>query len=233
MAVIIIAIITTLSIVLGNIMKEKTMTQIDLLARENANKAGNYIETMVTKSTSIADSIETLIDGNVSDTQFIAIAQSNLKKALDDDRIFGTYIALEPNGILDNTPNGASYYFFKNGNVIEFEDNIEDYEIYSSQDYYIGSRDTKSTYFTDPYEYTLQSGDNVLLMTLSVPLYDSTSRFMGVVNCDVLVPTIDEIDYDMGGFKTAYSYILNNNGIYLAHSADNERAGAAYWLVYH
>ncbi|MEY8356101.1 methyl-accepting chemotaxis protein [Lachnospiraceae bacterium 54-53] len=51
---------------------------------------------------------------------------------------------------------------------------------------------------------------------------------MGVTNCDIRADRINLLEYDMGGYKSAYNYILSRKGTYIADSSDSSRIGSAF-----
>ena len=66
------------------------------------------------------------------------------------------------------------------------------------------------------------------LISISNPILDASGQFVGVATCDVMLDTINQIQFDMGGYGTAYSYVLTDQGTYLSHSADQTLAGTRY-----
>ena len=49
---------------------------------------------------------------------------------------------------------------------------------------------------TEPYQFTLSSGETVWLLTVSQPILSSSGEFLGVSNADILAKTIDDLDYN-------------------------------------
>lgn len=74
----------------------------------------------------------------------------------------------------------------------------------------------------------LTTGETVWLITVSSPILDENGTFLGVATCDVLADTIKNLKYDMGGYKTAYSYILTEEGTYVADSAKADNVGTVF-----
>lgn len=104
-------------------------------------------------------------------------------------------------------------------------DILNDYDVYSTGDYYTGARDSKNTYITEPYPYKLTTGETVYLITLSTPVTDNSGKFLGVANCDILAESINSIDFNNGNYNTAYSTILSSQGMYIADSVDGTKLG--------
>lgn len=223
--VVMIIICIVLGILLYNLMSETVKTEINYIDEANANKAQAYLDKMYTLSNSLSQEVARYInlDNEIAKNMLI----DSLKGALDDDNIFSTYFAFEPNKYFENTPNGLSYYAFRDGSKINM-DILNDYDIYSTADYYATARDNMSTHITEPYSYELTTGETVWLITLSSPILDEYGKFIGVANCDILTSSISNLSYDLGNFETAYSYILTEAGTYIAHTSNNEVIGSTY-----
>ncbi|MDD2569463.1 MAG: methyl-accepting chemotaxis protein [Clostridia bacterium] len=63
---------------------------------------------------------------------------------------------------------------------------------------------------------------------MSTPILDANGKFIGVANCDIKLDTIRDLEYNLGDYKTSYSYILNKQGVYLANTADSNLVGSNY-----
>lgn len=148
-------------------------------------------------------------------------------KTLSDQRIFGVYLALEPNTYYKNTGDGYSFYAYRSESADIVYENYA-YADYKDGEFYTASQQSLQPEVSEPYEWTLTNGDVIWLISISVPLLDKNGDFIGVTNCDVTVDTVANLSYDMGGYQTAYSYILTDNGNYVVHSADKSKYGSAY-----
>lgn len=198
-------------------------SEVSHLAEMNASKVYSYLENMNAFSHALSKEVRHYSELNRTDAEPILV--ETLKGVLENDKIFGAYFAFEPNRYFPETPNGLSYYAYRDGSKINV-DILNDYDVYSTGDYYTGARDSKNTYITEPYPYKLTTGETVYLITLSTPVTDSQGAFLGVANCDILAESINSIDFDNGGFETAYSTILSSQGMYIADSGDTEKLGS-------
>lgn len=215
----------SLNIVLNSIISTNIKTEINYIASHNAKVAQSYLENMQTASKALALEVNRYkkLDKKSADVML----KESLEGILQDERIFSTYFAFEPNKYFPNTPNGLSYYAFHDGSNIKM-DVFEDYSTYSTGDYYAPTKNSLSTTITEPYSYELSTGETVWLVTLSNPIFDNSGNFIGVANCDILTSTISLLEYDLGNFDTSYSYILTNAGNYIAHSGDDTKIGTNY-----
>lgn len=197
--------------------------EVNDLAQMNAAKVYSYLENMKAFSHSLSKEVRHYSKLPRADAQPILI--ETLTGVLEDDKIFGAYFAFEPNLYFPDTPDGLSYYAYRNNGQVSV-DILNDFETYHTGAYYTGARDSKKTYITEPYPYELSNGSTVYLITLSTPLIDNSGQFLGVANCDILADSINGIDFNNGGYKTAYSTILSQEGMYIADSADHEKLGS-------
>ena len=196
--------------------------EVNYLAQMNAAKVSSYLETMNAFSQALSKEVRRYSYLNREDSEPILI--ETLKGVLENDKIFGAYFAFEPDRYFPETPDGLSYYAYRNNDKV-LVDILMDYDLYSTGDYYVGARDTNKTYVTEPYAYELTTGETVWLVTLSTPVTDKNGRFIGVANCDILAESINSIAFNDGNYKTAYSTILSEQGMYIAESFDKSKLG--------
>ncbi len=216
--------------VLTSYMTDRSHEDITALARNNAQLARDYFEAMQTQSRTLAmmlSKMEEDVKGNSDSNNVIPVIRSVLSGALEDSRIFGAYAAFEPNKFFPYTPDGLSFYAYRDGGTVK-QETLYDYKDYSTADYYTIAVETKRAYITEPYEYTLSNGQKVWLVSISNPIINAAGECVGVTNCDIVIDTINKLDYDMGKLTTAYQFILTGDKHYIAHSQKPELIGAAY-----
>lgn len=214
-----------ISVTLTATITAMTEQKIALLANKNASIASEYLNALEQRASTLADTVlsyKLLSEGESKD-----LTKDVFTRALGDIHLFGVYAAFEPNTYYKNTEDGYSFYAYRNEkNEIIYEN--YGYADYKDGEFYTAAKSTLKPSSTEPYSWTLTNGEVIWLVTISVPLVDSYGAFIGVVNCDVSVDTINSLKYDMGGYKTAYSYILTSNGNYVIHSSDKTKAGTLY-----
>jgi len=227
-SVVMLVICLALNILLNSMISADVKSEISYIAKHNANIAQSYLENLQTTSKALAMEVNRYksLDRESSEKML----KSSLTQILRDERIFSAYYAFEPDRFFEDTPEGLSYYAFRDGSNIVM-DIYNDYSTYSSGDYYAPARETLSTHITEPYSYELSNGETVWLVTLSNPILDEKGNFIGVANCDILTDAISGLEYDRGNYETAYSYILTNGASYISHSGDSSKVGTAYESV--
>lgn len=219
----------TLGLLLNSVISKQVHTEINYIAMNNSSQVAAYLNTMDSLSSSLANELNRyqVLDSYTSKK----LINRALLTILDQEPdIFSTYCAFEPDKYYVNTPDGLSYYAYRNGSDIAV-DVLTDYDVYSAGDYYAETKQLKSAHITEPYAYELTSGKTVWLVTISNPILDDDGEFLGVANCDILVDTIAGLNLSTGDYDTAYSYILTNQGTYIANTADSSVVGSSFRVL--
>lgn len=217
--------ISVLAVTLTSLTNGLIEKQVGYLASENAATAGEYLQAMQDSSKAMSQEFQRymLLDNANADMMI----KKALHAALDDPRIFSAYFAVEPNKYFPNTPDGLSYYVYRNGDAIML-DTANDYETYRYGDYYAPSQGSLAPHITEPYSYQLSNGETVWLVSISNPIVDHNGTFIGVANCDILTDTLNNLPYDTNNYKTAYCFLLTNNNNYVMHTADHSMFGTQF-----
>lgn len=223
--VVMVLMVSVLAVALTNLTNGMIEKQVDFLATKNASIAGEYLNTMQKTSDALSQEFERYLFLDTANAEMMV--KKALHSVLDDPRIFSTYFAAEPNRYFPNTPNGLSYYVYRDGDRL-LMDVGNDYATYRDGDYYATSKETLSAHITEPYSYQLSNGETVWLITISNPIFDHNGTFIGVANCDILTDTLNNLPYDTNNYKTAYSFILTNNQNHVTHTADRSLFGTQF-----
>ncbi|MDD4571711.1 MAG: methyl-accepting chemotaxis protein [Clostridia bacterium] len=223
--VVMVAICIVLSLILSQKVTGYVQDKIEIIAKGNADEAVKYLENMEAKANALAHEVARYknFDKETSEKTM----KEALSSILKDDRIFSAYISLEPNLYYPNTPNGQGYYAFRDGSDIKL-DIMQVYDLDSTADYYALAKSTNTVHVTEPYEYTLSTGETIWLISMSCPILDKNGKFLGVTNCDIKTDTLNSLEYDLGGYKTSYSSILTGKGKYVANTADKSLMGSTF-----
>lgn len=211
----------------SNVVTKDANTNIMSTAAQNADLAANYLNTMQVRSDSLAKALSKLDGLNLDPEEKKQLVHDIMGSTLEDDRIFSVYTAWEPNAFFSDTPDGQSFYDYRDGSTIR-SDVLNDYQTYRDGDYYATSKQTGKPHVTEPYEYTLTNGKTIWLITISNPIFSASGKFLGVANCDIQTDTINGLEYETGGYKNSFSYILSNAGTYLANTQDPGKMGSVY-----
>jgi methyl-accepting chemotaxis protein len=199
------------------------------LAQQNADLAANYLNTMEVRSDSLAKALTELEGLKLAPDEKKQLVHAIMSGVLKDDRIFSVYTAWEPNAFFSNTPDGQSFYDYRDGDSIK-TDILNNYQTYKDEDYYATSKQSGNPHITEPYEYTLSNSKTIWLISISNPIFSKSGDVLGVVTCDIQTDTINGLDYETGGYDSSFSYILSNAGSYLANTRDPDKMGTSYGI---
>ncbi len=222
-----IAVLVAASTVLsGSIVYALTESEVTHIAQQNALEAHSYFSSMLVYSKSLADTLLEVHEQGLAQSSADAMIMDAAKKAAASGQVFSAEFDFEPNALYPDTPNGLSYYAYDEDGKVSVE-LANDYADYSSEDYYTAARDSLRAHITEPYQYTLSSGETVWLITLSEPIIDQSGTFIGVASCDILDETLRDLEYTMGDYEHSYVSITTSSMNYLTQTADPTLAGTA------
>lgn len=220
--IVIIAMCGALSTLSGITVKNLVKEEIASIADSNSQEVISYFNNMLIFSQALSYEVERY--HSLDQASADKMLRQSLQDTLKNDKIFSAYYAFEPNAYFPNTPNGLSYYAFKDGSSTMM-DVYNDYDVYSTGDYYAPTKEKLKTHVTAPYSYQLSTGETVWLVTLSSPILDANGKFIGVANCDILTNSFGDLHYDTGGYKSSCSYIVTQDGTCVANTADKKSIG--------
>ena len=221
--IVIVAMCSCLSLLAGTTVTKMTEKELNYIADGNAKEVQSYLDSMLVFSQALSLEVQRYQALNTEEAN--KMLKESLQGVLNNNKIFSAYYAFEPNKYMPNTPNGLSYYAFRDGSGIGF-DVLNDFDTYGNEDYYLPAKNQLSVHVTEPYEYQLSTGEKVWLITLSSPIVNKNGEFLGVANCDIDMSSIAGINYANGGYKSSYSYIVTSNGTCLAHTIDKGIVGS-------
>lgn len=212
-----------LAVITETTVKRMTKQELKYIAGHNAKEVDSYLNNMLLFSRALSVEVKRYKGLEAETAKYVLI--DSLKSVLNDEKIFSAYYAFEPDVYFMNTPDGVSYYAYRNGNDIGIEV-LKDYASYGTADYYLPAKETLNTHVTEPYKWELANGETVTLITLSTPIIDDKGNFMGVANCDIDVDYLLKLDYQKGDFTKAYHYISTKEGKNIVHSLGGNRFAA-------
>lgn len=215
----------SVNIMLNSLVSNNVNTEISYISQLNSNLAQSYLENLSFTAQRLSGLV---LNFKAFDKEkSSAMLEKTLKDALANKDIFGAYFAFEPNAYFPSTPNGLSYYAFRDGSSIGI-DILNDYEDYSNGSYYAEVKKSLKPAMTEPYSYTLSNGQFVFLVTVSFPILDDSGKFLGIASCDIETSVLSSLAYDFGGFESAYVSMITGEGNYIAHTADSSKLGTNY-----
>lgn len=145
---------------------------------------------------------------------------------LDNKDILGIWTCWEPNALdgLDkqfiNQPGSDAsgrfipYWVCIDGNITLTS--RVNYDQEGIGDYYLHVKNSGQETVLNPYEYEI-GGQKILVTTLAVPIKDKNDKVVGVAGIDVKLNDLKNIEFDKGGYDSAYSFLASNNGTIVYH----------------
>jgi methyl-accepting chemotaxis protein len=208
-------------------------TQLKALAEKDAQTVQAQLEAPLQTARTLAGSFQTLQDLDAATRRAVYTASmEGILKA--NPNYLGVWACFAPNALdgLDaqyvNTPasDGTGRfipYWHWSGADTKLEA-LVDYETPGVGDYYLLAKNSGHETILEPYQYEID-GKVVLLTSVAVPVKDASGAVIGVVGADITLAKLQEMQLDIGGYKSAYGYAVSNGGMYFIHS-DPEAVGA-------
>ncbi|MDD4843723.1 MAG: methyl-accepting chemotaxis protein [Anaerotignum sp.] len=226
---IIFVVIGAISISLGAMTRKEVAKQVQkeitYIADANAAGVSVYLQNMYVFSLSLASEVGRYQRLDQEQAELMLI--DSLESVLTDDKVFSAYFAFEPNMFFPDTPDGLSYYLYRDGSSTILDVN-QDYDIYGTADYYAPAKQKMSTHITEPYSYQLSNGQTAWLVTVCSPIKDGAGNFIGIASCDILTDSVDTLAYNDGGYESAHTYVMTGKGAFIADNLDKERIGQTF-----
>ena len=102
-----------LNILLNSIISGDVKSEISYISKHNANIAQAYLENLQTTSKALAMEVNRYRSLDKESAE--RMLKNSFTEILKDDRIFSAYYAFEPDRFFEDTPQGLSYYAFRDG----------------------------------------------------------------------------------------------------------------------
>lgn len=132
----------------------------------------------------------------------------------NNDEVFGTCVAFEPNAYYKDSTYYAPYIFKKNGKI-QWVNPTDTTNHYFSMDWYLIPKTLNKPIWIEPYYDEGSSGGNIVLATYSVPFYsfDGTNETMkGIIAVDISVDWLSKMVSSIKLFDESYSMLVSENG---------------------
>lgn len=202
------AIVICITVMSVNNISDNTDSNIESYAVNN----GILVQSSISDSADILNLVESSLKTYIGDARSASEnSVSNLfRSALGTKNIFGMYLITEPSGYFAETPKGYSLYIYDMDGI---KSKVQyNYDEYKDLDYYVLAKEEGITHVTEPYDRTLSDGSKTRVVSIAKPIYNGSGKFVGVVTCDVSIDTLRALNYDIGGYETAYSQVLTSDG---------------------
>lgn len=134
----------------------------------------------------------------------------------ENDEVFGSAIAFNPEGHGSEKIYSAPYVHRKHDQLIEKDIGEENYR-YDVWDWFTLPRDMGQAIWTEP--YFDEGGGNALMVTYAVPVYrkDDPERLWAVVTCDVSLDWVSNLLGTLRLGPRGYAMLISENGRFISH----------------
>lgn len=190
------------------------------LARHEAYKAKNRLETAMTASRTLAQNLAALRQANPDR----AVADALLRRMLADNPDFlGVWSGWEPNAFdgrdsqYRNAPHhdGSGRYvpYWNRGAGTLQAEPLVDYDKPGAGDYYQLPKASRNETLIEPYLYSV-AGTETLITTVVVPILQD-GQFLGVAGVDIALADYQKEVSAIRPYEVGYASLLSNTGIYV------------------
>lgn len=209
----------------ANSTKDSVRKHVDTIAQKSSELISADLEGTLDLALEVADQLKGF--DQMEDDYKRMYADSYLKNFLEENsHLNGVWACFEENAFdgldlkhkyttdSDSTGRYIPHYTWLDGKIKRFP--VEDYKTEGIGDFYLVPQTTGREAITDPYEYEI-GGKKSLLTTLSVPIKNDKEEVIGVVGVDISLTNLQKLEYDKGGYESAYMCIVSNGGILVSH----------------
>jgi sigma-B regulation protein RsbU (phosphoserine phosphatase) len=141
-----------------------------------------------------------------------------LKKMVERcPEVYGSTIAYEPY-MFSKDKYYFAPYFYKKGNILQYKDIGSPEYDYFKMDWYSQPKKLNRGVWGDP--YFDEGGGDILMVSYGLPFYKRINGkrvLCGVIDGDISLDWLVKLISKTKVFKTGYTFVLSNKGIFLAH----------------
>lgn len=151
---------------------------------------------------------------DVEEKELLKILNAVVK---NNDELFGSCIAFEPNSFINDKEQFAPYYYRTEEGIKYKELGLTDYN-YFIWDWYNTPKQKGISVWSEP--YLDEGGGDVIMATYSIPFYADTGnnrKFAGVVTADISLSWLERLIDSINIYETGYAFIVSNNGTIITH----------------
>jgi len=196
-----------------------------LLLNESRQVAMHLTNTTITKIGEVLKSIQKIPLRLVYIIEKTDVEEEELIKMLNavvknNDELFGSCIAFEPNSFVNDQEQFAPYFYRTEEGIKYKELGHTDYN-YFNWDWYKIPKEQGISIWSEP--YLDEGGGDVIMATYSIPFYADTGsnrKFAGVVTADMSLTWLETLIDSIKIYESGYAFIVSNNGTIITHPQD-------------
>ena len=216
-------IIATSVLCIGGLVVSEILT-IKELDKSVTKDAGEVLKIQIKDVEKILAEVETatedmvwVVKENLDNADFMYHIGQRMMEC--NPGISGVAVAFEPYFYKDKGKWFGPYVSLgSDEKFVSYQCGTEDYD-YFKEDWYRLPKNQGSALWLDPYydQDNLEHGLTQYLTTYSVPLYDQTDKFIGVIQSDVSLQDITDNLSSLEGYEHSYSMLLGRTGSFISH----------------
>lgn len=97
---------------------------------------------------------------------------------------------------------------------------LADYDKAGLGDYYLLAVNESKEIILNPFHYSI-AGQDVLMTSVVVPIFDSNGAILGASGIDISVDALNNFAFNKGNYESTYGFTLSNNGTFVTHPVDD------------
>lgn len=202
---------------------------ISTLTEKYSTQVEHQIQASLDTAVTLSRTIEAMAASPFAVRDEVIALASNILE--DRSELVGIGIGFEPNGFDEKD---SEFIGFNHSNAqgrflpyMYLDNGVPSYTILEGYDdpgpdgsWYHVPKETKKTYVTDPYWYTV-GNEQYLIVTCVAPILSPEGDFIGMIGFDTKLSTVNEIVKDASLFDTGYIALLTPNGTIAYHDRED------------
>lgn len=182
-----------------------------------ANYITEGIEKRLLKHNQLAITLAKSVEASISaqDMQSESLYNSMISKVVStNDDTYGSGVWFEPYHFSEEEQYFGPYAYKENNNIsITMDYSNKEYD-YFKYDWYQNAKNSPDTStWSEPY---YDETSNITMITTSVPFFNTTNSFSGVVTADINLNSIQELISETKVGLSGYAFLLNDDGTYIS-----------------
>lgn len=224
-SLVLLAVFTLMITAVANATKKdlvkRELQTLELLAKENANIASDFMTTMLNKQEVLIAASETLKKGS-PEIRSGVMAELLMNVIKEEKNILSIFYVAEPDTFLPDTPNGYSIVASAQG--IEMQP--EQFK-YVNEAVYKKAAEAKVMMIADPFLKTID-GKEYTVITVMQPVIEENGNLVGFIGSNIDISVLSGAKYDTGGYETIDFQIICGHKTVILNSGNMSTVGKQY-----
>lgn len=225
-------------ILVNNANRAKSLSYLKKSVEAESYRGQNILKIELNYLNELASSLEDLYNIGIRDRNTYLNVVSNYVRKDEASTIAMGFLLNKD--LIDNDANYTNNEFYKDINgqfgvyLSKNNGNVRQQKILSSDlnaDYFVNPKNTSKTYITPLYSYNI-AGNNILIYTWAVPLFDNTGKNIGVVIADVTPEGISKSIEKIKPYAESKVILFDTAGNLIYNAGKSDGIGKNGYEVY-